>query len=193
MALAYLDAIDGGADPRAAEAAAEAVAVAQPRSNREIARNSRVETPDEENLRLLKHAVAEGLPKGTEVGTLLAQDPDAGDSHTFRITGGKDYKLFSIVDNKLLTKEVFDREVKDSLAVEVTVTDSGRLIAEVLFNITVIDVNDAPTDVTLDNDTIAENQPADSIVGNFTLVDHCLLYTSPSPRDATLSRMPSSA
>ena len=23
--------------------------------------------------------------------------------------------------------------------------------------------------------------------------DHCLLYTSPSPRDATLSRMPSSA
>ena len=26
-----------------------------------------------------------------------------------------------------------------------------------------------------------------------TLVDGCLLYTSPSPRDATLSRMPSSA
>ena len=118
-----------------------------------------------------RDAVAEGLPKGTEVGTLLAQDPDAGDSHTFRITGGKDYKLFSIVDNKLLTKEVFDREVKAAFEVEVTATDSGRLIAETLFNITVIDVNDAPTDVTLDNDTIAENQPADSIVGNFTLVD----------------------
>ena len=26
-----------------------------------------------------------------------------------------------------------------------------------------------------------------------TLADNCLLYTSPSPRDATLSRMPSSA
>ena len=26
-----------------------------------------------------------------------------------------------------------------------------------------------------------------------TLCRHCLLYTSPSPRDATLSRMPSSA
>ena len=24
-------------------------------------------------------------------------------------------------------------------------------------------------------------------------INHCLLYTSPSPRDATLSRMPSSA
>ena len=28
---------------------------------------------------------------------------------------------------------------------------------------------------------------------NFSLVAICLLYTSPSPRDATLSRMPSSA
>ena len=28
---------------------------------------------------------------------------------------------------------------------------------------------------------------------NFIKVDGCLLYTSPSPRDATLSRMPSSA
>ena len=28
---------------------------------------------------------------------------------------------------------------------------------------------------------------------NFGLIPSCLLYTSPSPRDATLSRMPSSA
>ena len=28
---------------------------------------------------------------------------------------------------------------------------------------------------------------------DFTLIYACLLYTSPSPRDATLSRMPSSA
>ena len=32
-----------------------------------------------------------------------------------------------------------------------------------------------------------------SAVGMATLPDNCLLYTSPSPRDATLSRMPSSA
>ena len=29
--------------------------------------------------------------------------------------------------------------------------------------------------------------------GFFTITYNCLLYTSPSPRDATLSRMPSSA
>ena len=39
---------------------------------------------------------------------------------------------------------------------------------------------------------------ADELTSNtmnlhFTLKDSCLLYTSPSPRDSTLSRMPSSA
>ena len=29
--------------------------------------------------------------------------------------------------------------------------------------------------------------------GKYTILNVCLLYTSPSPRDATLSRMPSSA
>ena len=32
-----------------------------------------------------------------------------------------------------------------------------------------------------------------NVVGTYHLLEACLLYTSPSPRDATLSRMPSSA
>ena len=35
--------------------------------------------------------------------------------------------------------------------------------------------------------------PQDDRIGNVTNSVSCLLYTSPSPRDATLSRMPSSA
>ena len=35
--------------------------------------------------------------------------------------------------------------------------------------------------------------PADSLYAAVTVVDNCLLYTSPSPRDRTRSRMPSSA
>ena len=37
------------------------------------------------------------------------------------------------------------------------------------------------------------NNPGDLPLDNFILGGYCLLYTSPSPRDATLSRMPSSA
>ena len=56
-----------------------------------------------------------------------------------------------------------------------------------------VDVNIVPVAVE-DNFTVRENeaftatQGVDDLLGN-----DCLLYTSPSPRDATLSRMPSSA
>ena len=43
--------------------------------------------------------------------------------------------------------------------------------------------------VLVDNDARAVKNAQ----GMDILVLHCLLYTSPSPRDATLSRMPSSA
>ena len=41
--------------------------------------------------------------------------------------------------------------------------------------------------------TVAEDFPQDFSIYNLPEFLGCLLYTSPSPRDATLSRMPSSA
>ena len=38
-----------------------------------------------------------------------------------------------------------------------------------------------------------ENADPDKVIGDLSQHNICLLYTSPSPRDATLSRMPSSA
>ena len=38
-----------------------------------------------------------------------------------------------------------------------------------------------------------EREEIPNMVDNVTLGDDCLLYTSPSPRDRTRSRMPSSA
>ena len=41
--------------------------------------------------------------------------------------------------------------------------------------------------------TITLNRPEAKNAVNLAMAQGCLLYTSPSPRDATLSRMPSSA
>ena len=41
-------------------------------------------------------------------------------------------------------------------------------------------------------ENILEDYFEDEILKN-SMIKNCLLYTSPSPRDATLSRMPSSA
>ena len=52
-------------------------------------------------------------------------------------------------------------------------------------------------DASNDHVVIVSNPTAEIALGTLTLypslLDTCLLYTSPSPRDATLSRMPSSA
>ena len=52
------------------------------------------------------------------------------------------------------------------------------------------DVTSEETNVSLDDVTASEEQIADE---NIEDPDTCLLYTSPSPRDGLLSRMPSSA
>jgi len=45
----------------------------------------------------------------------------------------------------------------------------------------------------LDNGTLPDKPMIDGIPGGVALLDYCLLYTSPSPRDLSTSRMPSSA
>ena len=48
-------------------------------------------------------------------------------------------------------------------------------------------------DVTENAKKYAEEDGVETLVTGYTTATTCLLYTSPSPRDATLSRMPSSA
>ena len=74
--------------------------------------------------------------------------------------------------------------VSQSGNVGVTVTDANGCTAESSVNVT---ANQTPTPTIAGSTTFCQ--------GTSTTLDPgtCLLYTSPSPRDATLSRMPSSA
>ena len=51
----------------------------------------------------------------------------------------------------------------------------------------------AVDDSALAIDATKRSWKATGVGSQIVLTAHCLLYTSPSPRDATLSRMPSSA
>ena len=124
--------------------------------------------------------------------------------------------------NREMLTQVFIPPVSQ-LRLDVTAQDSASPSRQTTRSITItlVDINDnSPvfTDNTFEN-SLLENQPAgqtvfqvsatDSDLGtnaqisySFALNEHtedaslftiCLLYTSPSPRDATLSRMPSSA
>jgi Ca2+-binding RTX toxin-like protein len=94
---------------------------------------------------------------GAVIGDLSLSDVDAGDSHTFAVSDDR----FEVVDGQLKLKEgvTLDHEEADSVDVTVTATDSDGLSTDATFAIAVGDVNEAPTDLLLSNDTVLENDP----------------------------------
>ena len=107
-------------------------------------------------------------------------DVDTGDSLTYTMSGAPSTLSISsgTISGTPLNADV------GTHTIVVTATDGSNAAVSDTFVLTVTNTNDAPT-ITSTADTSAEEDEAYSYT--------CLLYTSPSPRDATLSRMPSSA
>ena len=94
----------------------------------------------------------EGAASNAYVGSLSTIDPDLGNSHTYSFTSGEgaaDNASFTIVGDELRTNTVFDYEAQSSYTVRIRSTDAGGLFTEKAFVISVIDVNEPPTAVSL--------------------------------------------
>jgi VCBS repeat-containing protein len=111
------------------------------------------------------------------VGTLSATDPDQpAQTFTFELVGGQgsaDNGSFQIVGDELRTDGPLDLEAQASYSVRIRATDSGTPAQSFAraFTITATDANDAATDITLSPDSIAEDQPAGTTVGDLDAVD----------------------
>ena len=116
-------------------------------------------------------SIVENQPTKTVIGEAYAVDPDATDRHTYKIVGGKDMKRLLLRGDTLSSNDIFDYETEPLLEVVVRVTDSKKLYADVTLNINVTDVNDPPSDITIDRSSVPENQPENSKVGKLYLVD----------------------
>ncbi len=126
------------------------------------------------DISLSSASVAENLPVGTFVATLSATDPDAGSTFTYSLvsgTGGTDNASFSISLNTLRTAASFNSQLKNSYSIRLRTTDQGGLWFEKVFTITVTDVNQTPTDISLSSTSIPENQPAATTVGTLSTTD----------------------
>jgi hypothetical protein len=111
---------------------------------------------------------------GSSIGTLTSTDPDTGDTFTYSVVGGADQGNFSIggagSDELILTAGILNYEAKSSYEVIVRTTDSGGLTFDKTITVTVNDLNETPTAISLDNSTVAENA-AGAIIGNLTTTD----------------------
>jgi hypothetical protein len=126
------------------------------------------------DISLSNASVPENQPVGTTVGTFSTTDPDAGDTFTYTLvsgTGSTDNGSFTISGNSLQTAAVFNYEAQNSYSIRVRTTDSGGLYYEKVFNISVSNMNEAPTDISLSNASVPENQPVGTTVGTFSTTD----------------------
>ena len=119
-------------------------------------------------------SVAENQAIGTTVGTFSTTDPDSGNTFIYSLvsgTGSTDNGSFTINGTTLKTAAIFDYESKPSYSIRVRTTDQDGLYYEEAFTITVSNVNEAPTDITLSGSSVAENQAIGTAVGTFSTTD----------------------
>ncbi|MBM3964795.1 MAG: choice-of-anchor D domain-containing protein [Planctomycetes bacterium] len=117
---------------------------------------------------LSNSSIAENQPVGTAVGVLSNDDPDFGDVHTYSLepgTGGTDNALFSISGDQLLALKSFNFEAKSSYTVRIRATDRIGAFVESVRVITILDVNEAPSSLTLVGGQISENSPIGTEIG----------------------------
>lgn len=125
-------------------------------------------------LELGNNQVAENKPIDEYVGTFTATDADQFTGFTYTLIGGVgaiDNGSFKISNDSLLTNSTFNFEVKRNYSIRVRVTDATNASFERIFGISVTDENDAPTALTLSNNTLPENKQTLTEVGVFTTAD----------------------
>ena len=135
------------------------------------------------SFQLSSYEIPENAPANTQIATLTASDPDANDTHTFKVVGGKDASLVRAKGTALTTVRPLDYETKQTVQVIIQALDAKRGTFEQSVTLHVTDQNDTPTGIHLSHNQFAENLPPGSMVAevrsedvdppqpNFKLVD----------------------
>ncbi|MGL3002153.1 hypothetical protein, partial [Flavobacterium sp. RSSB_23] len=117
-------------------------------------------------------AIDENVAANSTVGTLSSTDVDTS-SFTYALvagTGDTDNAAFTISGSDLKITASPDFETKASYSVRVSTFD-GTSTFEKAFTISINDLNEAPTDITLSAAAIDENVSANSTVGGLSTTD----------------------
>jgi hypothetical protein len=125
-------------------------------------------------LSLSSTEVAENVATGTGIGTFASTDPDAANTFTYSLvsgTGSTDNGSFTIVGNELRTNTTLDFETKSSYSIRVRTADQTGLSFERQFTISVADVNEVVTALSLSSTGVAENVAGGSVIGAFSSTD----------------------
>ncbi|MEN7547291.1 cadherin domain-containing protein [Rapidithrix thailandica] len=124
-----------------------------------------------QDIALSESIIAENMDSGSLIGSLSAIDEDDGDTHTYEFVNGGDEAHFSLDENKLKSAISFDHETKDEYSITIRTTDAGGLSFDKTYTISIEDINEVPTDITLSENTVFENKAIGLTIGSLTTTD----------------------
>ena len=130
------------------------------------------ETPT--NISLSASSINENVAANSTVGTLSTTDTDAGNTFTYTLvsgTGSTDNVSFNTSGSSLRITNSPNYETKSSYTLRIRTTDQGGLYTEKAFTITINDLNETPTNISLSASSINENVAANSTVGTLSTTD----------------------
>ncbi|TRT44375.1 MAG: tandem-95 repeat protein, partial [Microcystis aeruginosa Ma_QC_C_20070703_M131] len=132
--------------------------------------NANNDTPT--NIQLTNYNIKENSPNNTIIGQFSISDPDPNDTHTLTLiddAGGR-FKLFG---NQLqvANSSLLDYETNTSHNITIKATDAGNLSLEKTLTITVVNVNESPTNIQLSKNSIEENSVNNTVIGTLNTTD----------------------
>ncbi|NET44600.1 FG-GAP-like repeat-containing protein [Okeania sp. SIO2B3] len=125
------------------------------------------------NLTLSNNTIDENEPANSVVGTFSTTETD-DDTFTYQLVRGNedtDNSAFTIDGAQLKITNSPDYQTQSTYSIRVQTTDSAGGIFQKVFTININDINYPPTNLTLSNNTIDENEPANSVVGTFSTTE----------------------
>ncbi len=126
------------------------------------------------DISLSASSVNENIAGNTAVGTLASTDPDAGNTFTYTLVAGAgdtDNASFNINGSSLRITSSPNYETKNSYSVRVRTTDQGNQTYEKSFTITINNLNETPTDISLSASSVNENVAGNTTVGTLSSTD----------------------
>lgn len=127
------------------------------------------------NILLSNNRVYESAPPNTLIGTFTSLDPDSGDTHTYSfVTGTNDNASFALVGNELRSAITYNFEAKSNYFLMVQSNDGKGGTFNKQFNVVIRDTTDGPTDISINNNLVAENSPTKTLIGIFSSTDEDL-------------------
>lgn len=126
------------------------------------------------SIALSNNQLTENNTAGDMVGAFSTSDPDNAEVFTYELVNGEgdtNNGSFEIEGGLLKASGVFDYEQQEEYSIRVRSTAVSTGAIESIFNVIIVDANDAPTAIALSGQSVDENNPVDQVIGELSTAD----------------------